>query len=193
MKKILILILMIIIILSTSVYAYVSNYSTRSTLLPREIDSPHEIPATGTIKVGFSPNGGVEQALIEELTTAQSTIEVQAYSFTSVNITRTLINAYKQGIKVRVILDKSQVNEKYSGLKYLRSAGIPVHIDHGFNEAHTKSILVDHKTLITGSYNFTKNAEEHNNEVSMIFYGNQPLVDLFLTNWTWRWNATDNY
>jgi phosphatidylserine/phosphatidylglycerophosphate/cardiolipin synthase-like enzyme len=38
---------------------------------------------------------------------------VQAYSYTSAPIAKALLDAHKRGVKVQVILDKSQRTEKY--------------------------------------------------------------------------------
>jgi phosphatidylserine/phosphatidylglycerophosphate/cardiolipin synthase-like enzyme len=65
-------------------------------------------PTNAPISVFFSPNGGCTTAIIEEINNAKSEILVQAYSFTSAPIAKSLVDAHKKGIKVLVILDKSQ-------------------------------------------------------------------------------------
>ena len=61
-----------------------------------------------TWEVYFSPNGGCTDAIAKELDKAQGTVLVQAYSFTSYKIAKGLLDAHKRGVKVEVILDKSQ-------------------------------------------------------------------------------------
>jgi phosphatidylserine/phosphatidylglycerophosphate/cardiolipin synthase-like enzyme len=80
-------------------------------------------------QVYFSPHGGCTEAIVRELNKARSTIPVQAYSFTSVPIAKALLNTHKRGIKVEVILDKSQRTQKYSSATFLYNQGIPVKID----------------------------------------------------------------
>lgn len=63
-------------------------------------------------------------------------------------------------MKVEVILDKSQRTEKYSSADLLAHAGIPTYIDTKHQIAHNKIIIIDTKRVLTGSFNFTKNAEE---------------------------------
>jgi phosphatidylserine/phosphatidylglycerophosphate/cardiolipin synthase-like enzyme len=67
------------------------------------------------IQVFFSPDGGCTEAVVENVGKAQSSILVQAYSFTSAPIARALVDASMRGVKVEVILDKSNRTEKYSG------------------------------------------------------------------------------
>jgi len=73
-----------------------------------------ENPTTCNWEVYFSPHGGCTEAIIRELTKAKSTILVQAYTFTFAPIAKALLNAHKRGVKVEVILDKSQRTQKYS-------------------------------------------------------------------------------
>jgi phosphatidylserine/phosphatidylglycerophosphate/cardiolipin synthase-like enzyme len=90
------------------------------------------------------------------LNKAKSTILVQAYSFTSAPIVKALLNAHKRGVKVEVILDKSQKTQKYSSATFLYNQGIPVKIDAQHAIAHNKVMIIDGETVITGSFNFTK-------------------------------------
>jgi len=89
---------------------------------------------------------------------------VQAYAFTSTPIARALIQAKQRGVDVKVLLDKTQVKTKYSSATYLLNNAIWVRIDAHPVIAHNKVILVDNSTLITGSFNFTKAANDKNAE-----------------------------
>jgi phosphatidylserine/phosphatidylglycerophosphate/cardiolipin synthase-like enzyme len=66
-----------------------------------------------TLTVCFTPGGNCTQLIIQALHGAQRTVLVQAYSFTSAPIAKALLDAHKRGVKVQVILDKSQRTEKY--------------------------------------------------------------------------------
>ena len=70
------------------------------------------------VQVYFSPNGGCIDAIIKQIDDAKSEILVQAYSFTSTTISKALLEAYKRGVKVEAILDKSQKSQKYSGATF---------------------------------------------------------------------------
>ena len=48
--------------------------------------------------------------------------------------------------------------------------------------AHNKIIIIDRATLITGSFNFTKTAEEKNAENLLAMKGNEPLVERYIRN-----------
>jgi len=122
------------------------------------------LPSTGTVAVYFSPRGGATEAIISEISKAKHTIQLQAYSFTSAPIAKALLEAHKRGVHVEAMLDKSQKTAKYTSATFLVNAGIPVLIDSKHAIAHNKIIIIDQSTLITGSFNFTKAAEEKNAE-----------------------------
>lgn len=151
------------------------------------------LPSTGTVAVYFSPRGGATEAIISEISKAQKTIQLQAYSFTSAPIAKALLDAHKRGVHVEAILDKSQKTAKYSSATFLVNAGIPVLIDSKHAIAHNKIIIIDQSTLITGSFNFTKAAEEKNAENLLLIKGNQPLVDKYLKNYEEHKGHSERY
>ena len=114
--------------------------------------------------VYFSPDGGCTAAVVDALGKAKKTVLVQAYSFTSAPIAKALVDAHKRGVKVQVILDKSQRTEKYSSATFLLNEGVPPLIDAKHAIAHNKIMVIDGETILTGSFNFSKAAEEKNAE-----------------------------
>jgi len=143
-------------------------------------------PVTGTSqptwKVCFSPLGGCTKLAVDTLAEAKQTVFVQAYSFTSAPIAQALVDAKKRGVKVEVILDKSQRTEHYSEADFLLHAGIPVSIDAAHAIAHNKVMVIDDETVITGSFNFTKAAEEHNAE-NLLVLRDKELATRYEANW----------
>lgn len=125
-------------------------------------------------QVFFSPKGGCVQAIIDTINNAKSEVLVRAYSFTSQPIADALINAHKRKIKVEIILDKSQLtasryirirddknkkSSKGSMLNYVANVeespgrpGIPTYIDSKHAIAHNKIMIIDRRTVITGSF-----------------------------------------
>ena len=170
-----------------------SQAKAAKTPMPAAIRQPNKGQATGTIEVAFSPNGGGAGLIIRTIGEAKKTIQVQAYSFTNADIAKALLDAHKRGVNVRVVLDKSQETEKYTSATFLANAGVPVRIDDDFAIAHNKIMILDGETVITGSFNFTKAAEERNAENVLVIRGNKELAKLYLQNWQWRWDASEAY
>lgn len=132
--------------------------------------------------VYFSPDGGCTDAIIKELGKAHASVFVQAYSFTSAPIAKALTDAKKRGVKVQAILDKSNKTAKYSAADFLLHADIPTIIDSAHAINHNKVMVIDGETVITGSYNFTKAAEEKNAE-NLLIIRDKSLAAKYIENW----------
>ncbi len=131
--------------------------------------------------------------MVNEINSAKNEILVQAYSFTSKPIAKALVDARKRGIKIEVVLDKSQRREKYTSADFVAHAGIPTYIDDKHAIAHNKIMIIDRSTLITGSFNFTKAAEEKNAENLLVIEGNKPLVDRYIRNFEEHRGHSEGY
>lgn len=133
-------------------------------------------------KVYFSPEGGTQQAIIDQINGAKRSIFVQAYSFTNKDIVKALVEANKRGVDVFIVLDKSNKTDKYSVADLLDHFGISTYIDDKHAIAHNKIMIVDKETVITGSYNFTSAAEHKNAENTLIIKSGD-LADAYFGNW----------
>jgi phosphatidylserine/phosphatidylglycerophosphate/cardiolipin synthase-like enzyme len=138
--------------------------------------------AAATTEVYFSPDGGCTEAVVRELGKARDSVWVQAYSFTSAPIAKALVDASKRGVKVQVLLDKSQRTERYTAADFLAHAGIPTFIDARHAIAHNKVMVLDGKTVLTGSFNFTKAAEESNAENLLVIH-DAAIATKYAGNW----------
>jgi phosphatidylserine/phosphatidylglycerophosphate/cardiolipin synthase-like enzyme len=133
-------------------------------------------------KVYFSPGDACTYNIIDVLKTARTSILVQAYAFTSAPIAKALADAHKRGVRVQVILDKSNRTANYSEADFLAHAGIETYIDDAHAIAHNKVIIIDESTVITGSFNFTKAAEERNAE-NVLIVVDVALAARYAENW----------
>lgn len=108
--------------------------------------------------------------------------KLSKWLITSAPIAKALMNAHKRGVKVEVILDKSQRTQKYSSATFLLNVGIPVKIDAQHAIAHNKVMIIDGETVITGSFNFTRAAEENNAE-NLLIIQDKKLAERYTKNW----------
>ncbi|MCC6418655.1 MAG: phospholipase D family protein [Gemmataceae bacterium] len=130
----------------------------------------------------FSPKGGCQEAVVRELKRARREILVQAYSFTADPLTEALIEAKKRGVHVDILLDRSNEQERYSDLQVFLDQGLAPLIDATHAIAHNKVMIIDQRTIITGSYNFTNQAEADNAENLLIIKGNADLTRAYRQN-----------
>ncbi len=139
-------------------------------------------PSVTEEEVFFSPKGGCTEAIVDNLNWAEKSVRVQAYSFTSKPIAEALIAAHKRGVKVEVLLDKSQLRGKGSKLGLLTQAGVPVLIDKKHAIAHNKVMILDGVTVLTGSFNFTNAAEDKNAE-NLLVIRDKIVARKYRNNW----------
>jgi phosphatidylserine/phosphatidylglycerophosphate/cardiolipin synthase-like enzyme len=151
---------------------------------------PQENPTTW--EVYFSPRGECTSAIIKELEKANNSVLVQAYYFTSAPIAEALVNASERGVKVEVILDKSQKARKDSKATFFIDKGIPVMIDDKHAIAHNKVMVIDRETVITGSFNLTEAAEKKNAENLLIIH-DRKLAEKYVKNWQEHAQHSDAY
>jgi len=137
-------------------------------------------------EVYFSPKGGCAERIIQEIDRADSLIDVAMYSFTSEPIAEALVRAFRRGVRIRVLLDKGQAGGKYSKDEYLAQNGIEVVLDRRRGKMHNKFCIIDRNVLITGSYNWTKSAEEENQENMLVFEGSQ-VVEIYQERFDYLW------
>jgi len=151
--------------------------------------------ATGsTYTLCFVPDGpSCQDMIIDAINKTRSKLLIQAYSFTSAPIAKAVTEAHQRGVDVRVIVDKSQVSERYTSATFLKHAGIPVVIDKRPAIAHNKVMVFDDQAVFTGSFNFTKSAQERNAENGMLIRGDKTVVKAYSDNWHTRFEQSTAY
>lgn len=155
---------------------------------------PHG-PMAAQVRVCFVPAQQCDAPIAAAIHAARQSIRVQAYGFTAPVILGALGDAKERGVDVQVILDKSNDpfnrrdrtddKPKLVGAQFTAAMGIPTWIDHRVAIAHNKLIIIDGKTVIGGSYNFTISAEGRNAE-NVTFIDSPDVARLYLSNWEAR-------
>ncbi len=138
------------------------------------------------MQVCFTPGEDCTTLLVDQINAAQKSIEVEAYTFTSFPIAKALVQAAARGVEVQVILDKTQFDgQHFSVAPYLQKKGIPLYEDNQVNIAHNKIMIFDQNTIETGSFNFTK-AAQNNNAENMLIIRNALLAKAYIQNFDIR-------
>ncbi len=104
-----------------------------------------------------------------------------------------LSKARKRGVECQVIADKSQEKQTYGRLPVLRRDGVSILIDGEHATANNKIMLIDDTTIITGSFNYTRKAEDENAENILIIKGYRRLFDKYLANYQHHKEHTRKY
>ena len=150
------------------------------------------------IQILFSPQKNIDLIIIGKIQEAKKQISVAIFDLTSETITDSLIIAHKAGVNVRVYNDKNPGPYEKPLLDKLRENGIEVKnaspefwhentTNSYFSIMHNKFIVIDDHTIITGSYNFTKNAEENNRE-NLVIIPNKIITKKYYDQFNVYWN-----
>lgn len=96
---------------------------------------------------------------------------------------RELIGAKKRGVKVEVILEIKEADDRTTRRnrrtgKILSEGGVDVLYDSPSKTTHTKMMIVDDHLVLLGSTNWTYNALTDNNEVSVLIRSKEVAKDL---------------
>lgn len=136
-------------------------------------------PFHPSVEAYFSPSGGCTEAIVREIRKAKIGIMMQAYCLTSRAIVEEIIAAHHRGVDVNVVLDKVNCGKNGAMARALVKDGILVMVDRSVSIMHSKVIMIDGTTLITGSFNFTESAERRNAENLLILKGDENLIKTY--------------
>jgi phosphatidylserine/phosphatidylglycerophosphate/cardiolipin synthase-like enzyme len=90
-------------------------------------------------------------------------------------VAQALVDAKMRGLRVDVLLDWGAEKDAACELKFLLDQGLTPLINAQYMSSHDKVVLIDGQTVITGSFDFTQQAEEENAENLVVLKG-QPAV-----------------
>lgn len=142
-------------------------------LLPRAQAEPEP-----RFEARFSPGPQCLRAIIGEFQRARTTVDVCVFTITDDRIVDAMFKAHERGIAVRVITDDDKARDLGSDVDRMIRAGLDVRMDDTPNHMHHKFAVFDNKRLMTGSYNWTRSAAEHNHE-NLVLSDDEELVLAF--------------
>ncbi|MBT4151420.1 DUF1669 domain-containing protein, partial [Candidatus Woesearchaeota archaeon] len=115
----------------------------------------------------FCPEDHCANHIKEELQKAETSIHFMTFSFTHEGIANAMLLKHLDNVSVEGVMEARQVS-KYSQFMRLDTAGIDVVKDSNKNNMHHKVFIIDGKTVVTGSFNPSKNGDSRNDENILI-------------------------
>jgi phosphatidylserine/phosphatidylglycerophosphate/cardiolipin synthase-like enzyme len=134
-----------------------------------------------------------EDLVIAAIQSARRQILVAAYEFTNRRIAGALIDARRNGLEVRAILDAKAATQGYSSTRDLVAGGIDVRLDAAHAVFHHKFIVVDGVTVEQGSYNYTEAASRRNAENACVFWNAGSMAKQFIGEWSAHYSHAQPY
>lgn len=137
-------------------------------------------------EVYFSLYDNPQKEIIKNINQAEAFINIAMYIFTDREIALPLAKARERGVKVRVYLDKEQVDYKYSQSRFLVQKGIKTRVSTNNYIMHHKFTIIDNRLLLTGSYNWTFSANNRNDENLMVMEDPE-VIEIFQNQFIYLW------
>jgi phosphatidylserine/phosphatidylglycerophosphate/cardiolipin synthase-like enzyme len=158
---------------------------------PSMADSQASIVNGTFVQVYFSPEDDVLDRIIPIVAGAQSNVRFLAFSFTDYPLAKTMIDRYAAGVDVAGVYEKTGSETEGAELRTFWCAHVPVRQDGNPRFLHDKLIIVDNRVVITGSFNFSNNATDNNDE-NVIIIDNPGIAALYMEEFARVWSvATD--
>jgi phosphatidylserine/phosphatidylglycerophosphate/cardiolipin synthase-like enzyme len=119
----------------------------------------------------FSPVDGVMAQLVAAIGAARRSIHFMAFTYTHADLAAAMVDRYKAGLEVEGVIENRGAS--LGALPTLFCAGLPVRTDGNKYTMHHKVIIIDSAAVVTGSFNFTKSADEVNDDNLLVIHDPQ--------------------
>jgi phosphatidylserine/phosphatidylglycerophosphate/cardiolipin synthase-like enzyme len=139
------------------------------------------------VQVLFTPEDKAMSNIIGVVKDAQTRIRFLAFSFTDYPLAQVMIDRANAGVDVRGVYETFGSNSSSSELRTFWCAGLPVRQDGNSSFLHHKVIIVDDSIVLTGSMNYSSNADESNEE-NVIILDNAEIASLYLQEFETVWS-----
>lgn len=152
--------------------------------------------ASTDIQAYFTQEGDrPEEAIIELIEEAKSTLDIAIYSLNYKPIVDAIEDAADRGVRVRMLTDREHAEEKSKqrdALQRLKKAGIPVKINRHEGKMHLKMLVADGVNVEAGSFNYLDSSVKENDDVALIIRDDQ-VGRRFEAAFDRMWNDKDRF
>lgn len=136
--------------------------------------------STNMNEVYFLPkeSNKTKENILNLIKNAKESISIGMYNFSYKKFAKELVSSSKNGIKIKIVLDKSKIKKNNKIYKYFKNNGIDVKIAD--KKLHTKVAIFDEKVAVLGSINWTKESFKDNYEI-VLFTKDKKIINKMLS------------
>ena len=138
------------------------------------------------VQVFFSAEDHPVSAIVPLIDSAEESVRFMAFSFTHDELGAALLDRFDAGIDVKGIFETRGSETEFSELTQLYCNQVPVLQDGNPGTMHHKVIIIDDRIVVTGSANFSNNADKFNDE-NLIIIANEDMAREYLREFDRRW------
>ena len=131
----------------------------------------------------FTPGEDCASKIVTEIAVAKTTILLQAPAITLPVFSIALAAAHARGVAVKVMLDRSSESlASHSGATFLAAHGVLPLIDDKVESARNTVIIIDGKTVVTGSFALSAPPPKGASESLVIIKDDETLAQSYSDN-----------
>lgn len=146
-----------------------------------------QVTIEGTpLQILFASEDKAISQIIPLIKGAKRSIRFMAFSFTHGDLGAAVLAGARAGVDVQGIFETRGSETEYSQLPPLYCAKVPVRQDGNPGTFHHKVFVIDEQIVVTGSLNFSDNADESNDE-NVVIVTNKEIAALYLQEFERRW------
>jgi phosphatidylserine/phosphatidylglycerophosphate/cardiolipin synthase-like enzyme len=116
----------------------------------------------------FAPEDGVAAKIAERIGQSTSQIRFLAFSFTHDGMGKAVLDRARAGVAVAGVFEKTGSETRFSEYGVMKQAGLDVYQDGNPYVMHHKVFVLDERTTVFGSFNFSDSADRDNDENALI-------------------------
>jgi len=140
----------------------------------------------------FSPGEDCLSSILFELSKASRQVQICVFTISDDRIANKIIDCHRRGVSVKILTDNDKSFDRGSDVDKFVKAGIPVKVDCTRHHMHHKFALIDNKTLITGSFNWTRSATDYNNE-NILVTESKSIVERYSKEFSKLWSKMEAF
>ncbi|PKN56876.1 MAG: endonuclease [Deltaproteobacteria bacterium HGW-Deltaproteobacteria-14] len=144
--------------------------------------------STADAEALFSPGGAIVERVAAMFDAARHAVDVCVFTITDDRIARAMNRAHQRGVKLRVVTDDDKSHDLGSDVAKLEQRGVRIRDDRSDVHMHHKFAIFDGNRVLTGSYNWTRSANDHNFENAVVL-SDPGLVRQFQTEFDRLWDT----
>lgn len=149
----------------------------------------------GMTEAIFGRERSIAEVIESQLALSQNSIDAALHRLNSQRLARALVDARERGVDIRLVIDRSKYEKSQATRKLLSACEFPFRLacgrDGTGSKMHHKFALLDHRLVITGSYNWTFASESRNHE-NILLLRERGLVDTFRQEFEALWTNSEN-
>lgn len=151
-------------------------------------NTPYPSLAVGGVQIEnyFAPEDDVMNQVIRTVVRSKKSVHFMSFSFTDDDLASTMVGLQKNGLDVSGIFESRGASGAGSSCPDLLKSGADIALDGNKYTFHHKVIVLDGEVVIFGSFNFSANADQQNDENLLIVH-NKEFAQKFEEEFRERW------